>query len=116
MDRGFGAKSLTRLVAISLLTLICLAGLTGLALADEAFSVSEAQIGATNPGYKTGSCGEDPEEPYVWHFILNGLDPATPSGTITVQFANAGTKTVSGEPAGNGSSQHFWVYTSGTDT
>lgn len=85
------------------------------ALADEPVGtdveLSDQFEGVSNPGFaKIGSCGSAPTGDYAWHFILNGLDPGTPAGTLTAVFQPGGTHTVTGDPSGNGNTQHFYVY------
>jgi hypothetical protein len=72
-------------------------------------------VGANSQTFGDGCCSDHEAVEVVWHFVLNGLDHGTPAAQLTVTFKDAGEMSATGRVVGNGSTQHFYVTTSGHD-
>ncbi|HSK47664.1 MAG TPA: hypothetical protein VLA05_06650 [Coriobacteriia bacterium] len=72
-------------------------------------------VGASSETFGGKCDGGDLTEGVEWHFVLNGLDHGTKPATLSVTFQEAGARTATGLPVGNGSTQHFYVATPSHD-
>jgi hypothetical protein len=116
----YPSSSWTRpLIAIAAISALALSLLTIVSPARAATTVPLANqfVGQQSATFNHDSdCGDFATgSGVVWHFVLNGLDAGTAAGTLSVTFENAGTQTATGQPVGNGSTQHFYVVTPDDD-
>ena len=82
-------------------------------------TLNPAHVGATNPGFSTGSCPTPPagqEGWYGWHFIMPGNENFL---SLSVTFQNAGT--ISADPfpgvfVAHPDNSHAYIWTPGPDT
>lgn len=113
------SRTLMAIAAISALALSLLA-ITGPARAATSVQLGSQFIGAQSATFQeeAADCGAfgTTGGGVVWHFILNQLDAGTPAGQLTAQFETAADQVATGEPVGNGSTQHFFVLTPSDDT
>jgi len=103
-------------ITIALISILVLAGL---AHATNTFWLKDSQTNtAFDEAEFESDCGTDPQSPYAWHFILNGLDSGTPAGELWAWFETDGWlgPVTSQKVVANGKTQHFFVYTSTNDT
>jgi Domain of unknown function (DUF5979) len=76
-------------------------------------NLKPAHVGATNPGFQTGSCPDNPfnDNTWGWHFVLPGN--STTFVSLSASFQNAGIITqFLSFPTG----KHAYVWTPGPDT
>ena len=116
-NAGFGHVRPVRLNVVFLLTLVCalLLMYSGAAFAAIVVPLHGPHVGADSQTFEQDPDDGGLADPVVWHFVLNGLDPGTPAAEVTINFVTAGAKSASGNPVGNGSTQHFYIGTSTHD-
>jgi hypothetical protein len=75
--------------------------------------LKDAHVGATNPGFETGECPDNPfnDNTWGWHFVLQGN--STTFVTLSATFQNAGTIT---QFLSHPDAKHAYVWTPGPDT
>jgi hypothetical protein len=107
-----------------ILALLLVVGLLALgattALANDPVPLNPSHIGATNPGFGTGTCPAPPDGQegwYGWHFIMPANNNFT---SLSVTFQNAGTFSADPFPGtvfvAHPDNSHAYIWTPGPDT
>jgi hypothetical protein len=110
----------TKNIFTIILVLALTAMLTSSVLADDTVPLHSSHVGATNPGFGTGSCPTPPpgqEGWWGWHFVMPSNNNFT---SLSVTFQNAGTFSANPFPGGvfvaHPDNSHAYIWTPGPDT
>ena len=119
-------KNLAILIAMAMILSMSVTSIFAVQAAEEMLAVSSEETVIMLHSPHQGTYSEDfnnkpdenggLEDPVVWHFVLNQLNPGQEPLMIEAEFENAGTITAEGRSVGNGSLQHFFIGTEAHDT